>query len=261
MKQDLIGFNPHQGDVCVENSTRLTTCGQGECAGNTGIETCIGGMWVNDTCDPFAGATEEICDGLDNDCDGEVDEDVKNTYFLDSDEDGFGNPDSSLQACSPPAGYVADNTDCADGNAAIYPDAAEKCSDGIDNDCDTDVDMDDIECSETEPPTFSGLESAVLDCGATPVEIDLSWPSASDNITPQHQIRYVVCWDSVPLTYGSQTADCILVTGETTYSIFGIDGHDLVEDQIYYSGVTAYDNAANGAFNSAVLTVTVNCVP
>lgn len=58
-----------------EELTRPTTCGLGECSGNTGEEVCSAGSWVNDTCDPFAGATSEICDGNDNDCDGAVDED------------------------------------------------------------------------------------------------------------------------------------------------------------------------------------------
>ena len=50
-----------------------TTCGVGECTGNTGEETCVGGGLV-DSCDPTAGSTEEVCDGLDNDCDGEADD-------------------------------------------------------------------------------------------------------------------------------------------------------------------------------------------
>ena len=53
-----------------EGLTRTTTCGVGECAGNSGVETCSAGVWGNDTCAPFAGATAEVCDGLDNDCDG-----------------------------------------------------------------------------------------------------------------------------------------------------------------------------------------------
>jgi spore coat protein A len=49
-----------------------TTCGVGECAGNTGELTCQNGTEV-DTCDPFAGAVPEVCDDpgmLDEDCDG-----------------------------------------------------------------------------------------------------------------------------------------------------------------------------------------------
>lgn len=60
-----------------------TTCGQGECAGNTGDLICQDGVEI-DTCDPFNGATDEICDNLDNDCDGKVDE-----GFTDTDQDGL----------------------------------------------------------------------------------------------------------------------------------------------------------------------------
>jgi hypothetical protein len=57
-----------------DNLTRATTCGVGECAGNTGTETCTAGIWGNDTCNPLAGATVEICDNVDNNCDGTTDE-------------------------------------------------------------------------------------------------------------------------------------------------------------------------------------------
>jgi cysteine-rich repeat protein len=60
------------------------------------------------------------------------------TYYRDADSDGFGNAADSTQACSPPAGYVSDNTDCDDTNAAVHPGAAEIC-DNVDNNCDGQV--------------------------------------------------------------------------------------------------------------------------
>ncbi len=82
----------------------------------------------------------EVCDGVDNDCDGQVDEGLPPvTYYADNDGDSYGNPLASVTACARPAGYVSNNGDCNDGNPAIYPGAAETC-DGVDNNCDGQVD-------------------------------------------------------------------------------------------------------------------------
>jgi hypothetical protein len=82
---------------------------------------------------------EEVCDGVDNDCDGQIDEGVKTTYYEDSDSDGYGNAAVSTEACEQPEGYVLDDTDCDDNDASINPDALEVC-DGIDNNCDGQID-------------------------------------------------------------------------------------------------------------------------
>jgi uncharacterized delta-60 repeat protein len=83
----------------------------------------------------------EICDGLDNNCDGQRDEGViKTTYYQDADGDGYGNPESTTEACSiVPRGFVSNNTDCNDDNALIHPDATELCN-RIDDDCDGAID-------------------------------------------------------------------------------------------------------------------------
>jgi len=83
---------------------------------------------------------DEWCNGLDDNCDGQIDEFLPGTtYFQDLDGDGFGNPSVSLVSCSQPIGYVTNNTDCNDGNAAVRPTATEVCN-GIDDDCDGIVD-------------------------------------------------------------------------------------------------------------------------
>ena len=81
----------------------------------------------------------EACDGIDNNCDGETDENLNVVWYLDYDGDGYGDPNFPSNDCNPGNGYVSNDNDCNDLNATAYPDAAEVC-DGIDNDCDGDVD-------------------------------------------------------------------------------------------------------------------------
>jgi hypothetical protein len=121
----------------------------------------------------------EACDGQDNDCDGQIDEDcdveesdadadsdadgdsdadsdtdtdlpddtAEDTaepceeldWFRDADGDSFGNPDVSISSCEQPDGYVEDNTDCDDNAANVHPGSGEWCN-GVDDDCDGDID-------------------------------------------------------------------------------------------------------------------------
>ena len=78
----------------------------------------------------------EICDGLDNNCDGSRDEglDTK-TYYRDEDTDGVGNNEVTIVACMPPTGYVELGGDCDDQDKTNTPGGTEIC-DGKDNNCD-----------------------------------------------------------------------------------------------------------------------------
>ncbi|MBN8857500.1 MAG: T9SS type A sorting domain-containing protein [Sphingobacteriales bacterium] len=96
--------------------------------------------------------TAEICDGIDNDGDGEVDEGFdKPNWYRDEDGDGYGNPEIVVQSCTQPAGYVSDNTDKNDKDNTVYPGAPELC-DGKDNDGDGEVDED---CTATSGTYYS----------------------------------------------------------------------------------------------------------
>lgn len=83
----------------------------------------------------------DICDSIDNNCNGSIDEDAQFvTYYQDSDNDGYGNANVSTAVCGDPgAGYVTNDTDCDDNLANVWPGAQEVC-DGLDNNCVNGVD-------------------------------------------------------------------------------------------------------------------------
>ena len=81
----------------------------------------------------------EVCNNIDDNCNSQTDEGVSLTFYRDADGDGFGNPANATQACTQPAGYVVNNTDCNDASSAIRPGVAETCN-GLDDDCDSLID-------------------------------------------------------------------------------------------------------------------------
>jgi alpha-tubulin suppressor-like RCC1 family protein len=88
---------------------------------------------------------DELCDGIDNNCDGEIDPadslDTR-TWYRDSDGDQHGDPEAEVASCTAPDGHVESGEDCDDGTDTVHPDADEIC-DGLDNDCDGQIDPDD----------------------------------------------------------------------------------------------------------------------
>lgn len=93
-----------------------------------------------DDADPtMSPSVTETCDNKDNNCNGQIDENLKSTFYEDADQDLYGNPNSVTQACSQPTGYVSDNQDCDDQNANINPKATELC-DNVDNNCNGQID-------------------------------------------------------------------------------------------------------------------------
>ncbi len=122
----------------------------------------------------------EVCDQVDNDCDGMLDDadsgvDTANgsLYYRDADGDGFGSATTSVRACQKPAGYAQTSTDCNDALATVHPSALEVC-DQVDNDCDALTDSADssVDLStahayyrDADSDTF-GAGTAMIACSA-----------------------------------------------------------------------------------------------
>jgi hypothetical protein len=79
----------------------------------------------------------EICNGIDDNCNGQVEEGVIFiNLYTDNDGDGYGAISSAVSACDLMPGYITSGGDCSDNNVNIHPGATELCSNTIDDDCD-----------------------------------------------------------------------------------------------------------------------------
>ncbi len=108
---------------------------------------------------------EDVCDGIDNNCQDGTNDEILNTFYFDKDEDGFGDNEITEQVCTPPDGYVYLGYDCDDDNADIRPGVSEVCEDEIDNDCDTKTDKEDSECSfDKDEDGYDSVEHEGDDC-------------------------------------------------------------------------------------------------
>ena len=148
--------------------------------------------WTYTGCEPLSGyvaeatdcndessisypGADEICDGMDNDCDEEVDEGELLAVFEDGDGDGYGDAMTMIGECDPTEGTSTMGGDCDDADSAVYPGAPDTPYDGLDSDCsggsDYDADLDGYDhpdgggddCDDGDGSVFPGAEDEPYD--------------------------------------------------------------------------------------------------
>jgi len=126
--------------VCFGAST-VDMCGVCDADPANDCEQDCDGVWdgsaVEDDCGVCSGGDSGHVANSDMDCDGVCfGPALPETWYIDSDGDGFGDLAAPVEDCVQPSDTVSDSSDCDDSAAAVNPDALEVCDDGVDNDCD-----------------------------------------------------------------------------------------------------------------------------
>lgn len=115
--------------------------GSGTSSCNQPPDTSTVGGDCADDLDTINPGVTEVCDQLDNNCDGQVDEGLTSAMYFDMDGDGYGDPGMEVLVCPGAENFVENGDDCADANPDINPGADERC-DGGDNNCNGNIDED-----------------------------------------------------------------------------------------------------------------------
>ena len=179
--------------------------GDGEPAG---VDADADGYAIATDCDDTDPAVHpdatEVCDGVDNDCDGRIDDadpslDPASTarFYPDADGDGHGVDTGGLEACEAPDGYAPVADDCDDADPLTHPGAAEVCDDGVDNTCDPAVDCDDAACAG------AGACVPVVDRilpASGPVGLELAFQIEGSGFGWDTAGAHTVTFDGVPAT-------------------------------------------------------------
>jgi hypothetical protein len=150
----------------------------------------------------------ERCDGVDQDCDGRIDEAAQDAgpAWPDRDGDGYGVDGSNIVACVPPEGYVDRPGDCDDRDPGVNPDVPERC-DQQDQDCDGEIDEDGVcgerRCDDGRDDDGDGLTDCLdPDCDGLCPETCVDGRDNDGN--GQIDCADRACWDAV----GCVESDC-----------------------------------------------------
>lgn len=178
----------------------LGACGDTEKEGSDGTveassDADADGYGADIDCDDASAlvhpGADERCDGIDNNCDGQIDESPSDgtLFWRDADGDGHGNADEEVLACALAEGLAAQAGDCDDTHAGVHPDAQEVCGGG-DEDCDGLVDDADDTLDpttrlewwpDTDEDGAGALDAAPTLACATPTDGGTPWSLTGDD--------------------------------------------------------------------------------
>ncbi len=229
---DGLAFLTYYTDADGDNFGSSTATGVSSCSAVAGSVTNNGDC--NDNNGGIKPGAVEVCNTIDDDCDGNTDEGLTFiTYYADTDGDTYGNASSSAQTCNgTPSGYVANNTDCNDNNGSVNPGAAEACN-GIDDNCDGTTDEGCGGCGAPGPisgpvalcaPTGQQITYSVT---AIPGALSYNWtvPGGTIIVSGQGTNTLVVKWPFQSIHSGLSGDICVNYTascGTSAPSCLGI---------------------------------------
>ncbi len=188
----------------------------------------------------------EYCDGVDDDCDGAIDDSAVDMtdWYRDFDSDGWGDTNSTSTSCNQPSGYVSLDGDCNDRSATLYPGAAEIPYDGIDQDCDG------SDLTDRDGDGYGAVQAGGTDCWDTEAGVYPGAAEVADGVDGDCDGTVddgTAAWDDDGDGYTEEGGDCNDASGSVSPAGTEIvDGLDQDCDGLVDDGTAAYDDDHDG---------------